>query len=97
MRSLFEYLDTNHDGRITQQCLLQGLNRLNSLKLINDESTAPEDQDKEDALSASYCEYEINELIRCVPDGDSQAGITLQQFLEAESSLLPKLTKLRLL
>src|SRR5688500_8876544 len=28
LRSLFEYLDTDKDGKITQQCLLHGLARL---------------------------------------------------------------------
>lgn len=85
MRSLFEYLDTDHDGKITQQCLLQGLNRLKSLEL-----TAADD-------NSDSCEYEINELIRAVPDAGTDGGVTLQKFIEAESILLPGLTKLRLL
>jgi Ca2+-binding EF-hand superfamily protein len=102
MRSLFEYLDTNGDGRISQECLLQGLNRLQSLELTNSETTI---KDSSEAICGinpetnrmEICEYEVNELMRCVPEADNQGGVTLQKFLEAESALSPGLTRLRLL
>ena len=104
MRSLFEYLDTDHDGRITQECLLQGLHRLKSSELTTTTTTADPasreeelSEEKEHALQYEICEYEANELIRNVPEADAEGGITLKTFLEAESTLLPRLTKLRLL
>ncbi len=96
MRSLFEYLDSDRDGRITQQCLLSGLHKLQSLdnsEMSLLDATVPIDVDPSDAM----CEYEIEELIRCVPAADDQGGITLNSFLEAEETVLPKLTKLKLL
>jgi Ca2+-binding EF-hand superfamily protein len=104
MRSLFEYLDTDGDGRISQQCLLQGLNRLQSLELNNEEEEKPIKSSTEaicginpETNRMEICEYEVNELMRCVPEADSLGGITLQKFLEAESALTPGLTRLRLL
>ena len=48
-------------------------------------------------IQSDYCEYEIEELIRCVPNADEYGGITLKAFLQAEKSLLPKLRFLKLL
>ena len=48
-------------------------------------------------LQANYCEYSIEELIRSVPTADANGAITLKSFLEAEATLLPRLTHLKLL
>lgn len=55
LRSLFEYLDTDNDGRITPGCLQSGLIRLQSYTATTD------------AEQPQICEYEIEELLRCVP------------------------------
>ena len=55
LRSLFEYLDTDKDGRITPSCLQIGLIRLQTYT-----NTA-------DTEAPQICEYEIEELLRCVP------------------------------
>ena len=55
LRSLFEYLDTDNDGRITPSCLQSGLIRLQTYTQ-NPSAEAPQ-----------ICEYEIEELLRCVP------------------------------
>ena len=106
LRSLFEYLDTDHDGRITQTCLLRGLSRLQSYAsgqsyMIYDGDNGMGHRSLEDQyekkLFADVCEYEIEELIRCVPAADEYGGITLKALLDAEETILPKLSKLRLL
>ena len=51
----------------------------------------------ESRIQSNFCEYSIEELIRCIPDADEYGGITLKSFLEAEETLLPKLTHLKLL
>eukprot|EP01035_Chromulina_nebulosa_P038883 gene38883-52521_t len=112
LRSLFEYLDTDNDNRITPECLLRGLNRLQSY------ATGDEDQGRQEGVigegydyqisgdfnnsnnnnairlqrHADMCEYEVEELIRCVPKADSSGQITLQDFLAAEETVLSKLT-----
>lgn len=85
LRSLFEFLDHDGDGRITQDCLLRGLNNLSSFHASH--STGEE---------VSF-EYEIEELIRCVPNADESGGITLKALLDAEETVLPKLSRLKLL
>lgn len=119
LRSLFEYLDTDNDNRITPECLLRGLNRIQTFAEGNGtQSTLSgnisnsnfdhaegnnygEGVGSKDGLDmqrfADLCEYEVEELIRCVPSADSTGQITLQDFLDAEETLLPRLTKLRLL
>lgn len=103
MRSLFQYLDTDHDGIITQECLLQGLSRLQGIAEIKDQPKFDGMSSLEDIAypitisSMDGYEYEINELMRCVPEADERGGITLKSFLEAEATLLPRLTKLKLL
>lgn len=154
LRSLFEYLDTDGDGKITQQCLLHGLARLHSHQLAMSAAAAAAGQsglsgdsrsacmpfdgtaardatvkghssatgggtgrppagamgtststgggadrgpDGEVVMDQSVCEYSIEELIRCVPDADEKGAITLKAFLDAEATLLPKLTHLKLL
>lgn len=98
LRSLFEYLDHDGDGRITQQCLLHGLSRLGNLNLRLDEVVDdPLDQERQAQLYSDICEYEVEEIIRCVPDADEEGGITLKAFLDSEETLLPRLSKLRLL
>lgn len=130
LRSLFEYLDTDGDGKITQACLLHGLARLHSHSLaasqqsggggemttqcapqllapgvpgVPAESTAQTAAESsgahatEQAMDQSVCEYSTEELIRCVPDADENGAITLKAFLDAEATLLPRLTHLKLL
>ena len=55
LRSLFEYLDTDNDGRITPSCLQIGLIRLQTYTQTSS-TEVPQ-----------ICEYEIEELLRCVP------------------------------
>jgi hypothetical protein len=162
LRSLFEYLDTDRDGRITLECLLNGLSRLqeyesqaaaqtrlenhigkqeekynsydkvcaqaqggmvlknnlcNNFSFIDEnfdlkqesqfhpqtdfyfenDIIDPHNELKEEKKFNDVMEYEVEELIRCVPNADEFGGITLQAFLASESTLLPKLSKLRLL
>lgn len=135
LRGLFNYLDSDNDGRITIDCLLSGLARLHRDNTVNGESifkskhaavAAAVNDSRQDELvqnndkivmgngsvytiekesesrqknkiQSDFCEYEIEELIRCVPDADEYGGITLKAFLDAEASLLPKLTFLKLL
>lgn len=122
MRSLFEYLDVNNDGKITHQCLLNGLARLRNNKSIvpqsdnnitstssnasslgsttqiSNNSTTSSSTNNTDTLQKDFSEYSIEELIRSVPHAaDGQEGITLKTFLEAEATLLPHLTNLKLL
>jgi Ca2+-binding EF-hand superfamily protein len=129
LRSLFEYLDADGDGKITQACLLHGLARLHSHSLAASqqsggtgdmssqyvpqlvmpvmpgavagaESTVHGSGDgdaAEPAMDQSVCEYSTEELIRCVPDADENGAITLKAFLDAEATLLPRLTHLKLL
>jgi 2,3-bisphosphoglycerate-dependent phosphoglycerate mutase len=89
LRALFEYLDENNDGRITPLCLQNGLIRLQTY----------DDQhlDEGFTLRSSICEYEIEELLRCIPNTDDRGGITLDDFLESEKTILPRLERLRLL
>lgn len=59
LRSLFEYLDTDKDGRITPSCLQSGLIRLQAYsqeKCVKNANNMP-----------TICEYEIEELLRAVP------------------------------
>lgn len=54
LRSLFEFLDSDQDGRITSECLQSGMNRLLSdMNMYGDSTT--------------ICEYEVEELLRCIP------------------------------
>lgn len=55
LRSLFEYLDNDGDGRITQQRLENGLNELQHYT---------SDIDPNESIS---CEYNVEELLRCIP------------------------------
>ena len=80
---LFEYLDRDRDGRITRSCLFNGLLELQGFDDLTNNRT--------------MCEYEIEELLRCVPNADEHGGVTLEAFLESEKTVLPKLTRLRLL
>jgi len=43
------------------------------------------------------CEFEIEELLRCVPQANDTGSVSLKDFLDAEANVLPGLTKLRLL
>ena len=120
LRSLFEYLDVDNDGKITEECLLNGLARLrNAQSNVASASNTNNNSTNIPGLSISSThvanrhetnathsagehllglpEYSIEELIRAVPCGDEQGGITLKAFLEAEATLLPHLTNLKLL
>lgn len=100
LRSLFEYLDTDGDGIITQQCLLHGLARLHSHQLTTSSMDCDihlPRGDNSGVMDPTLCEYSIEELIRAVPSADEKGGITLQSFLDAEETVLPRLTHLKLL
>ena len=58
LRSLFEYLDTDKDGRITPSCLQSGLIRLQAYSF---------DRCTKNSDVPQICEYEIEELLRAVP------------------------------
>lgn len=81
--SLFEYLDKDRDGLIRPFDLQSGMTRLQSY------GTGPGASD--------ICEFEIEELLRCVPSADVNGSVSLKAFLDSEANLLPGLTKLRLL
>lgn len=91
LRAIFEYLDVDGDGIITQNCLLSGLARLHSGGALRCASSELGNEEP------SICEYSVEELIRSVPNADRQNGISLQAFLDAEATLLPRLTNLKLL
>lgn len=93
LRSLFEYLDTDGDGRITLRCLQNGINKLNY-------QSQRGGGDSTDMLAAGNdinCEFEVEELLRCIPQADELGGVTLQEFLDSEATVLHKLSSLRLL
>ncbi len=80
LASLFEFLDVDGDGRITPDCLSNGLIRLST----RDSPNTP-------------CEFEVEELLRAIPSADESGGVNLKAFLESEATLLPELSRLRLL
>lgn len=64
LRSLFEYLDHDKDGRITPSCLQSGLIRLQNYSMESSTKNGT------GACSSEYpqiCEYEVEELLRAVP------------------------------
>lgn len=68
LRSLFEYLDHDKDGRITPSCLQSGLIRLQNYSMESSTKNGA------GACSSEYpqiCEYEIEELLRAVPRYDN--------------------------
>jgi Ca2+-binding EF-hand superfamily protein len=71
LRSLFEFLDADRDGRITSECLLSGINRL--LTDMNMYSDSPSNNNNTgststgDEVPSTICEYEVEELLRCIP------------------------------
>ena len=68
LRSLFEYLDHDKDGRITPSCLQSGLIRLQNYSMESSTKNGT------GACSSEYpqiCEYEIEELLRAVPRYDN--------------------------
>lgn len=100
LRSLFEYLDADRDGRISQDCLLRGINSLQNHMsqpaALPSGGSSLRDADSADTF-APIGEYEVEELLRCVPESDEDGTITLQAFLDSEATILPRLSKLRLL
>lgn len=121
LRSLFEYLDLDGNGTVTEEELLKGLARLHqhqhrlgprgiagTTATGRTESSggagsstssvgAGSGQDIFTEINESQFEYDVEELLRCVPSAAADGGITLRSFLEAEETLLPKLTSLKLL
>ena len=101
LRALFSFLDKDGDGRISRQNLFNGITQLQSYLEVDNMAKNnlgyPNNVDMGDHASSILCEYEIEELLRCVPSADDQGGVTLEAFLESEKTLLPKLTRLRLL
>jgi hypothetical protein len=64
LRSLFEYLDHDKDGRITPSCLQSGLIRLQNYSM---ESSTKNGTGSCSLEYPQICEYEIEELLRAVP------------------------------
>lgn len=87
--SIFEYLDKDRDGLITPFDLQSGMSRLQGLSTLG--SIASNRTERE------IYEFEIEDLLRCIPQADVNGSISLKTFLDAEANLLPGLTKLRLL
>jgi Ca2+-binding EF-hand superfamily protein len=92
LRSLFQYLDIDGNGTVTEEELLKGLTRLNEYR----SSLGGEEGGSSNPEDAQF-EYSVEELIRSVPTARADGGITLKSFLEAEETLLTKLTRLKLL
>jgi Ca2+-binding EF-hand superfamily protein len=86
LRALFEYLDTDRDGHITHDGLSKGINQL--------QSYGNDDYDPNIPIT---CEYNVEEILRSIPSADAQGKISLDAFLSAEATLLPQLSRLRLL
>jgi hypothetical protein len=84
LSSLFTFLDKNNDGRISHVDLMEGLAMLQNYKVNN----AIEGEE-----IADICEYEVEELLREIPEGN----LTLKDFLKAADNIEPGLTALRLL
>lgn len=57
LKNLFEYLDQDGDGKITQAGLTRGLMEL---KGASNESTDPNE--------SIYCEYNVEEILRSLPE-----------------------------
>ena len=51
LTSLFEYLDSDRDGRVTVTDITHGLQRLQTAREV----------------SGPICEFAVEELLRCVP------------------------------
>ena len=66
LRSLFEYLDTDKDGRVTPLCLQSGLIRIQNNRPRKDKKRSSMTPSEEE-MEQLPCEYEIEELLRCVP------------------------------
>ena len=64
LRSLFEYLDHDKDGRITPSCLQSGLIRLQNYSMEYSTKNGTGNCNPE---YPQICEYEIEELLRAVP------------------------------
>ena len=97
--ALFEFIDKDKDGIISTFDLQSGMTRLLS---SSSSSSSFASSSSSFSLASSrqeeqICEFEIEELLRCVPQADSTGGITLKHFLDAEANVLPGLTRLRLL
>lgn len=84
--ALFEYLDTDGDGHITHEGLSKGINQLQSYAV-----------DNLDPNQVITCEYNVEEILRSIPNADADGRISLDAFLKAEETLLPQLSRLRLL
>ena len=100
--ALFEYLDKDRDGVITPFDLQSGMTRLQSFGFSQESQGGSGDNTGASSIASSrqereFCEFEIEELLRCVPHADGNGGITLESFLASETNILPGLTKLRLL
>lgn len=84
LKKLFEYLDQDGDGKITQLQLVRGLMELQGI----------DSNDPDESIS---CEYNVEEILRSTPDADDDGSITLTDFLKSEATLLPQLSRLKLL
>jgi Ca2+-binding EF-hand superfamily protein len=95
--ALFEFIDKDKDGIISTFDLQSGMTRLLSPSSSSSSSSTSSFSLASSRQEEQICEFEIEELLRCVPQADSTGGITLKQFLDAEANVLPGLTRLRLL
>lgn len=84
LRAIFEFLDVDGDGKITPDCLATGLLQLNG-------------EPSNTAEGFKICEFEVEELLRCIPTADESGVVNLKEFLDSEQNLLPVLSRLSLL
>ena len=87
LSSLFTYLDKNNDGVISSVDLMEGLMRLQNYKVSQAQ------MEGEGTEVEEICEYEVEELLREIPEGE----LTLSDFLKTADNIEPGLTRLRLL
>lgn len=78
LRSLFEYLDADKDGRITPSCLQSGLIRLQNYSM---ESSTKNGTGTCSSEYPQICEYEIEELLRAVPRFEHLLCFAVLRFL----------------
>jgi 2,3-bisphosphoglycerate-dependent phosphoglycerate mutase len=86
LSSLFTFLDKNNDGTISSVDLMEGLMRLQNYKVS-------QAQIEGGGSVEEICEYEVEELLREIPEGE----LTLKDFLRTADNIEPGLTRLRLL
>jgi Ca2+-binding EF-hand superfamily protein len=76
MRSLFQFFDTDGDGKVSSSQLLEGLTKLKNHR------TTLENMDE-----GQYY-FDDEELIRCLPSPDPDGNFTLDAILQSSFSKL---------